>query len=505
MLSYIIQVILFQTLFLAVYDLFLSKETFFTKNRFYLISSVLISFVLPLIKLTTIQKSVPQEYTILLPEVVLFPQSIIEKQKWYQSINYLDILFWIGVVLFSLFFIVKLSRVFQLLYKNKVEKHEGYKLIFLPNTTKAFSFFNYIFIGDRIPEERREKIIQHELVHAKQKHTLDLLFFEILKISMWFNPILWVFQKRISSVHEYLSDEIASKSIETKNYINSLLEQVFQVEKISFVNQFYKSSLIKKRIIMMTKERSKRVKQLKYLLIVPVLLSMLFYTACSSNQELAPQTKEKTKLVTDIGSKEDRIIVSEKETYMDVFFGKEAPKSKEYEFKDLTEEEQEEFLKTKSRFKVVGKDFKLRVFEGENGRKLLFVDMIKIIKKSTKGNPPNYNGMIPFSILDESPSFVGQGEGKENFRKNMNRFIIDNFDSKYPNSLGLKPGKQRIFVQFKIDEQGNVINVKARAPHPELKEYAEELVRKLPKLVPGKHEGKVVKVGYTLPITFETK
>ena len=50
-----------------------------------------------------------------------------------------------------------------------------------------------------------------------------------------------------------------------------------------------------------------------------------------------------------------------------------------------------------------------------------------------------------------------------------------------------------------------MINVNARAPHPELKEYVEELVRKLPKLVPGKHEGKVVKVGYTLPITFETK
>ena len=400
---------------------------------------------------------------------------------------------------------LKLFKIVQLLYSNKIQKKDGYKLIFLSNSTKAFSFFNYIFIGELIPQERRKKIIQHELVHAKQKHTLDLLFFELLKISMWFNPILWIFQKRISSIHEYLSDEIASKTVETKKYINSLLEQVFQVEKISFVNQFYKSSLIKKRIIMMTKERSKRVKQLKYLLLVPVLLSMLFYTACSSNQEVLPQSKQNTKITFDIGPEKERSTITDKESYMDVFLGKEAPNSKEYSFEDLTDEEKEEFLKTRSRFKVVGDDFKLRVFEGENGRKLMFVDMMKIIKKPTKSNPPNYNGIIPFSILDESPAFVGQGEGKENFRKNITKFVVENFDSKFPNSLGLKPGKQRIYVQFKINEEGNVINVNARAPHPELKEYVEELVRKLPKLIPGKHEGKVVKVGYTLPITFETK
>jgi bla regulator protein BlaR1 len=503
MLSYIIQVVLFQTLFLAVYDLFLSKETFFSKNRFYLIFSVIISFVLPLIKLSSIQKSVPHEYTILLPEVVLSPQTIIEKQQWYQSINYLDILFWIGVIVFSLFFIIKLYGVISLLYKNHVEKHDGYKLVLLPNTTKAFSFFNYIFIGGDIPIERRDKIIRHELVHAKQKHTLDLLLFEILKICMWFNPMVWIFQKRISSVHEYLSDEVTSKSLETKTYINSLLEQVFQVEKISFVNQFYKSSLIKKRIIMMTKERSTKTKQLKYLMLVPVLLSMLFYTACTSNQELQPQSKQQTKLTFDIGPEKERSTISNKESYMDVLLGKTAPTSKEYKFEDLTEEEKEEFLQKKNSFKEVGKDFKLRVFEGENGRKLLFVDMLKIIKAPGKNHTKGNN--VPFSILDESPAFVGKGSTKDDFNKNMREFIIENFDVKFANSLGLEQGKKRIFVQFKINEEGNVINVKARAPHPELKDYAINLVKKLPKLVPGKHEGKVVKVGYTLPITFEIK
>lgn len=490
MLSYIIQVILFQTLFLAVYDLFLSKETFFTKNRFYLIFSVLISFVLPLIKLSSIQQSVPQEYTILLPEVVLSPQSVIEQQQWYQSINYLDVLFWVGVVVFSLFFVLKLFKIIQLLYSNKMQKKDGYKLIFLSNSTKAFSFFNYIFIGELIPQERREKIIQHELVHAKQKHTLDLLFFELLKISMWFNPILWIFQKRISSIHEYLSDEVASKSIETKNYINSLLEQVFQVEKISFVNQFYKSSLIKKRIIMMTKERSKRVKQLKYLLLVPVLLSMLLYTSCSNEEKVITETERNTF--------QSKISVYGKDYFLKSTINNGQLKA----YNKAGEEVNVDAILPNHKFYFDEEGYLVcefkegKVFSERNSMKTK--DYYAFVFKRQGRN-------VPFSKVDKSPAFQNKSASKDNFNQSMASFISQNFDSKFANDLGLKPGKQRIFVQFKIDEQGNVINVKARAPHPELKEYAEELVKKLPKLVPGKHEGKVVKVGYTLPITFETK
>ncbi|MFY7669577.1 M56 family metallopeptidase [Tenacibaculum sp. MEBiC06402] len=506
MLSYIIQVILFQTLFLAVYDIFLSRETFFSKNRFYLILSAIVSFILPLIKLPVIKDAVPQEYTILLPEVVLSPQSIIEKQEWYQSIDYLHVLFWFGVVTGILFFLVKLYSIIKLLLKNNVQKKEGYKLIILSNSTKAFSFFNFIFIGENIPKERKDKIIQHELVHARQKHTLDLLFFELLKICMWFNPILWVFQKRITTIHEFLSDEIASKSSETKTYINSLLEQVFQVEKISFVNQFYKNSLLKKRIIMMTKKRSKKNKQLKYLLLVPVLLSMLLYTACSENDTNLHQqetvSEEKGKLPFPPPPPPP---VADSKNLMDIFLGKNPPNSKEYDFKDLSEEEKDEFLKRKNSFKDVGEDLKLRVFEGENGRKVLFVDMLKIIRKPTKSNKPDYGDMIPFSILDESPSFVGKEKGKESFNANIRDYIQENFDVKFANSLGLEPGRKRIYVQFRIDKEGNVIKVDARAPNTELKEYAINLVKKLPKMIPGKHEGKTVKVGYTLPITFEIK
>ena len=281
MINYIIQVILFQVLFLAIYDFFLSKETFFTKNRWYLLSTSILSFLLPLIKIPTLQKAVPVEYTILLPEIVLSPQKVIEQASWYQSINYVDVLFWLGSAVFTVFFLIKLEKIIRLILKNRLIKKEGYTLVVLPKETKAFSFFNFIFIGENISEYQKEKIIQHELVHSKQKHSLDLLLFELLKIAMWFNPMIYIYQKRITLVHEYISDEVITKSTQKEHYINNILSDLFQVENISFINQFYKHSLIKKRIIMMTKQKSKQIKQLKYLLLIPLLATMLVYTSCN--------------------------------------------------------------------------------------------------------------------------------------------------------------------------------------------------------------------------------
>ena len=151
MINYILQVILFQVLFLAIYDLFLSKETFFTKNRWYLLSTPILSFLIPLIKIPTFQKAVSQEFMVYLPEIVLSPekviQNVIQETTFYQSINYINILFWLGVVLFSMLFLIKLGKIVNLIRMYKPEQQADCKLIFIPNQTKAFSFFNYIFLG----------------------------------------------------------------------------------------------------------------------------------------------------------------------------------------------------------------------------------------------------------------------------------------------------------------------------------------------------------------------
>ncbi|MGG6232286.1 M56 family metallopeptidase [Tenacibaculum sp. SDUM215027] len=508
MINYIIQVVLFQVLFVAVYDFFLSKETFFNKNRWYLLSTALLSFMLPLFKIPTVQKAVPQEYYTLLPEVVLSPQKVIEKAAWYQSVNYLDVLFWIGCLLFFVVFLIKLERIVRLVLQYGVAKKENYKLVLLPKETKAFSFFNYIFLGNEIPSPKKEKIIQHELVHSEQKHTLDLLFFEFLKIVMWFNPMVYVYQNRISLVHEYISDAVASKSDKKENYINHLLADIFQVEHISFINQFYKHSLIKKRIIMMTKTQSKKIKQLKYLLLIPLLGTMLLYTACSesseSNEEVAK--KELTTIYIQMGKEYQKEMVGKKETYLDFYQGTEIPGWEEISYNDLLAEEKleydEDFSNVKGKDDAYSKTVEFKLYKKPNGRKVIanIIDFSKIKNKSIDEEN------APFALVEKVPTFPGCSEGdKDCFNKSMMKFVQENFDVSIAKNLDLKRGKKKIYIQFRVDKNGKVTDVNARAPHPTLKQHAEELVQKLPQMQPGEHNGKKVRVGYTLPITFNVE
>ena len=111
MINYIVQVVLFQVLFLAVYDLFLNRETFFKWNRLYLIATPVLSFIIPLLKFDIFKNTVPQEYIVMLPEVVINPQVIIEQSSnSAETTNYLMLIFISGVVLFTVLFLVKLMN-----------------------------------------------------------------------------------------------------------------------------------------------------------------------------------------------------------------------------------------------------------------------------------------------------------------------------------------------------------------------------------------------------------
>lgn len=285
MINYIIQIVFFQVVFLAVYDLFLRNETFFKWNRLYLIVTPILSFIIPLLKFESFKSVVSQEYMMMLPEVMLNPQVVIEQSLIAQETqNYSFPIFYVGLTVFLMLFAYKLFKILKLIINNRVDIKENYKLVLLENEQTAFSFFNFIFVGKSLLEKDELQIIKHELVHSKHYHTLDLLFFELLKICMWFNPMIYVYQNRITLLHEYISDAEVVKDTDKKSYFNKLLTETFEIENISFVNQFYKHSLIKKRVIMIVKEKSQSEKKLKYLLLIPVLVSMLFYMSCTDNK-----------------------------------------------------------------------------------------------------------------------------------------------------------------------------------------------------------------------------
>ena len=116
---------------------------------------------------------------------------------------------------------------------------------------------------------------------------------------------------------------------------------------------------------------------------------------------------------------------------------------------------------------------------------------------------------VPFSVIEEVPVFPGckgsKAEKKTCFSKKMMKHVSKYFDTELANELGLDSGKKRIYVQFKIDKTGNVSNINARAPHPKLKDEAIRIIKKLPKMTPGRQRGRAVGVPYTVPITFSVE
>lgn len=506
MINYIIQVLLFQIVFLAVYDFVLKKETFFQWNRAYLILTSVLAYLLPLIKLQTISQNLPQEYVVMLPEVMLSPSTYIENQIDWSVILFASLqwVFLIGITLATLLFAYKLTKIFNLINKNNPTKNKDFSLILLEENNTAFSFFNYIFLGKST--KKKEEIIKHELIHVKQKHSIDLLFFEVQKIMFWFNPFSYIYQNRIAEIHEFIADSKTVKKKEKSTFYHSLLAETFAVDKIAFVNAFNKQSLIKKRIIMFSKKKSKEILKFKYLLMIPVLMGMMIYTSCENTapEEALSKVNEKrlTKIIMTGYTTKDGKVVSEKilggerEGYFDLYFNK-IPDGDIISSEKLSAEEKSEYLRFTNSFK------NSKIYQLENGNKVLYLDMESFFQNKEKVDYSDASE-VPFAAIDQAPVFPGCDDAEDQkacMVEKITEFVSSNFDVDISKNLGLEPGKKRVFVQFKIDKTGNIVDVRARGPHADLEEEAVRVINSLPKMQSGKQNGKKVSVKYTLPIT----
>ena len=579
MLHYIIQTIAFQLLFLLAYDLLLKNETFFNYNRLYLLLTSVLSIVLPFIKIESLNQVLPKQFIVNLPEVVLgntidATQGLIvlgvSKKTVSSILNIQSIYLAIAIFMF-LFFAFKLSKILLLIFKNESTKVDKLTIVSLKKTNTAFSFFNFIFLGETLAETKKQHILEHERIHAKQKHSLDLLWFEFLKIVFWFNPLIYFYQNKISNLHEFIADKNAVK-INKSNYYQQLLQEVFSVKNCTFINPFFKQSLIKKRIVMLQKSKSKQSKLVKYVLLIPMILAMLAYTSCNQDetetvdvdtvrnnlteaQLIANYVEEfKTKYDNPFDAiTEDKVFQNKNylntlteyaKTQASFVILNEYMVSNGKGLKKLpvhkTYKEYLEFKKTqeaKDKWENSPKRGTLRLLvqdiDALSGREQQLKDskLNQINKEEWYHQLLISDGFnhreinirepygdyvleqevveLPFNIIDQSPLFdvcksiVGNAEQKKCFSEEVSKHVAENFNTKLADNLGLEKGVKRLFVWFKINTLGEVVDVKARAPHPDLEVEASRVINNLPKITPGSHEGKTVSATYSLPISFK--
>jgi len=531
MIHYILQVLLFQLLFLVVYDVFLKKETFFNYNRLYLLGTSLVSFVIPFLKIEAIQQNIPQEYRVQLPAVLLgnttettTNSSILldEVLLTQQQVSWTSIVlgvYLLGVAVSIVLFLLKLRKLYVLKKSAVLEKTSDYTLANIPNSDVAFTFLNTVFLGAHLSERQRTNVLQHELVHVQQYHTLDLLFFEMLRILFWFNPLVYVFQLKIQALHEYTADRLVA-SKDKIGYYQNLLSEVFGTTKISFINTFYTSSILKNRIVMLQKSNSKKIVQLKYLLLIPAVCAMIFYTSCS--EDTNPQSEEQDlaqftysmKLGGGDMTPENEELRKKFETFMrennsthvawvvikDGFV--------ESSIHSVDEQVPEIYDGDIQLDFVDGTSYKGYIYYEKNNdpknKSLVKKTEYRTLEDYPKNNENNSD--VPFSVIQKVPTYPGcegtNEEMKQCMAKQIRQFVGENFNTKLANKLEFT-GKQRISVQFTINKDGYVADARARAAHPDLETEALRVVSKLPKMIPGEKDGKPVGVIYALPIIFE--
>ncbi len=154
------------------------------------------------------------------------------------------------------------------------------KLIRMAKDGSAFSFFNKKVIDLELPQ--RDVIDIHEEAHIKQWHTLDILFFEVIGIITWLNPIIYLYKKAIKNIHEFLADEHAADFQGDKaEYALLILSKSFGISPNALTSNFFEKSLIKKRIYMLHKERSKKAAVIKYGISIPLFAIFIVFSSAT--------------------------------------------------------------------------------------------------------------------------------------------------------------------------------------------------------------------------------
>jgi len=469
MITYILESLAFQLVFLLAYDLFLKKETFFQWNRAYLLGTFALSLILPWIKIQALQTTMPPELqttTVFLTElngVVLGPGA--EEASLLEHISWPYWILGVGSILAAIWFVYKLIQIKRLRKKGSIKRYQDFTKVTVPKSTAAFSFFRNIFLGEDIKKDKEPNILAHELVHVKQWHSLDLLFFELARIVFWFNPLVYIYQNRVAELHEFIADEKAVKYNKAAHF-EMLLSEAFNTQHISFVNQFFNKSLIKKRIVMLQKKKSKAVWQLKYVLLLPLILGMLVYTSCQTNS--SEDTMNSNEL-----SLEERLVKL----------------NSEIEGKDsLTENERNQIVKMAQ-----------TMVDRMN-------DSAKEVNGWTVKTGLNISDdvQVPFANIEEAPIFPGcedANDKKACFQEKIQAHIRKNFH--YPEAAEEQGIQGRVSSIFIIDTEGNVVDIRMKGPDELLEKETERILKKLPKMQPGKQKGKVVKVPFSIPITFK--
>ena len=510
MIPYVIESSLCLGIFYLIYSLWLRKETFFQLNRWYLLLTLAVSLLIPLLEwspvlntsealpsavyLEPITVSVQQlENTI--EEIVITPTNI---TSGFTSI--LLWIYWLGVGFFALRFLAGLFQIGKLLRSGTVESFANYRVVHTNRVHLPFSFFNYLFWSTEVQfsASDKAKIMRHELSHIRQGHSFDVLLSEMACIFLWCNPFVFLQKNALRNIHEYLADAAVLQDTPTRHYGQLLLRQFQSGWNIALANNFIHSQL-KKRIIMMTKNKSRQAALLKYAILFPV--SLLLLTVFSQKNALANYKIEDT----------SEISISD--------FDKEAVRKKliaiisNYHLKSTAEHQELVYQQSADVVAVLIEQYPDHEETIAKITTAIVGDLKVPFKMVKKGGQSTLVHLIPsgkgtYKVVEEMPRFPGcedvsDTEQRKNCaQKKMLMHIYQNI--KYPKAAREAGIQGTVVFGFTVKADGQLSNFTIiEGIGGGCDEEVLRIARTMPDWIPGKQDGKHVAVEYVLPVKFK--
>lgn len=270
--------------FYLAYIMLFRGETFYQRNRFYLLFGAILSLFLPLLEFQIFTNS-NNTLSQTLQTVTIGTNQL--NYQIEQGISAYQILVWVYLIgfVFALGrFAWQMTHILKFILKSDIKVCRGYKMIETGGKLPTFSFFNYLFWDNtkELSEEEADKILHHELKHIWDKHTFDVIFMEMLKVVLWFNPIVYIYANTLRFHHEYIADNAVLKESDKASYRALMVRSLFQKLNIQLAHSFNQAE-IKKRIDMMQKKPSEKLANYKLLLILPLLSFLILAFSIKDN------------------------------------------------------------------------------------------------------------------------------------------------------------------------------------------------------------------------------
>jgi TonB family protein len=461
---YMIKAAVYLIAFYLVYSLMLSRDTSYGRNRAFILLSLALSLILPFITLETLKPMGIQFFGKFLSAVLVTASSDPNGKAISDnsSAGVLPLVFSIYKIGLIAFILKLLADFLNLLFMIILKKDPESRIIrFNGLNTAAFSAMGYIFISSRLSHKESDEIIRHEENHLRQNHFLDILFIEIVMAFQWFNPFIYLFNRSLRAIHEYQADrDCLNSGMPVVNYQNLLLSQVFKSRVFNLTNSFSNPSLIKKRMIMMTKKRTSSLAIMKLFIVIPVTgivflgISAYREIPVSPIKQLIPETTPQITL---------SIVASNSSSATNETIAPPPPPPPPPNSENTAGPKRE------------GK--------------------INIVAEKPGTGIEEVMNSEPFVVVEEMPMFPG-GDSE------LMKFLGEH--TQYP-EVALQNGIQgRVIIRFCVTPEGGVSRISViKSVNPELDAEAIRVVENLPAFKPGKQGGKPVPVWYMVPIIFK--